>query len=1191
MCAQLALFLFMLASALPASLAFNIDTTNPDVYNGEQSDFFGYKVLQFVSGSEKGILVTAPLQNNGSGGVCKPDTSNRTTKCFHPKELSLKDQSVQVKHFGLSIAEDATQSQFTVCSPYIAHECYDNSYLNGVCYKVTQDLQEVSYIKPIFQECRKKTVELVFLFDGSGSMTEDEFTKNKDFIKDIMDNLKNTSIKFAAVQFATSYRTVFDFMDYNKGSARQKLEEERHMESLTNTHQALEFVLKNLFENKHAGASSDASKVLVLITDGDPSDSDDKRIINTYNETGIIRFVIGVKNVALDKLKIIASDPKDKFAFKIEQYDGLTGLLENFQKHIFSMEGDTRVARAEDMTDEMSQSGFSAAFYKDTLILGSVGSNSWRGALYERHDLTETRITDSHMQMDSYMGYSVSVGQINNAPLYFTGAPRFQHTGQVLLFRRDGSSWNASQRINGDQIGSYFGAELCTIDVDSDGDSDFLLVGAPLFYHPQKRSEGQIYVYTLTDEVLLRREMNVTAAPSMGRFGTSIASLADLNGDGLRDVAVGAPLEDANAGAVYIFLGDRQRGIRSVFSQRLRGQKIKPGIRFFGQAINGNIDLGEDDLPDLVIGSYGAAIVLRSRPVMNVRARLSFQPKEISVDHIDCSVNTDVILPMVSLTVCFAMAETTTSKAEAMKFGLNISYTLNVDPMRQSYRGFFRDRKTRSLSFTYELINEETCFQYFINMTKCVKDTLSPISIKLNFSQVDSQSTGAVLNVDGKTQAVVEVPFEKHCRKNDTCIAEIEVDFKLLTPTLLVAEEKYFNMSVTISNHGDDSYNTSLTLYYPPGLSFSRMVPIITETTRQTRHNCDDLEGVTDKTICGVSLPVYRSRSAATFQTSFHISTEYAWNETIAIGVTGESDNNNNNTVAAVTKHLPVQFEIKMAITVKEETTMYLKFTEEDTTPKRMIIQYKVDNPGWKAFPVNVTLSFPTKLHYDFEIENYQVLVQQNQTRCKSIAGMISESCLPEQECKTVQCDSFLLNKESSTEFMLSADIQFRDLQQRAQNNAFLKRYTGENAEVRFKSAINVHFNEQRYVLDSHKQQNTGMTKEETPLWKDNNPTNKWVEVRVEFIISPDQYLIIFTGTGLGLLLLIIATIIMYKLGCFKRKTVQYYQEQEEVAALQQEGTPSQNNGFGSQTEDGPPAEIKTLLDGDQSADTQTEVD
>lgn len=46
-----------------------------------------------------------------------------------------------------------------------------------------------------FSECTKKVVNLVFLFDGSGSMTEDEFTQNKVFIKDIMTTLNSTSIK------------------------------------------------------------------------------------------------------------------------------------------------------------------------------------------------------------------------------------------------------------------------------------------------------------------------------------------------------------------------------------------------------------------------------------------------------------------------------------------------------------------------------------------------------------------------------------------------------------------------------------------------------------------------------------------------------------------------------------------------------------------------------------------------------------------------------------------------------------------------------------------------------------------------------------------------------------------------------------------------------------------------------------
>ena len=64
----------------------------------------------------------------------------------------------------------------------------------------------------------------------------------------------------------------------------------------------------------------------------------------------------------------------------------------------------------------------------------------------------------------------------------------------------------------------------------------------------------------------LESVLNVTV-PSRGRFGTTVSSLADLNGDGLRDVAVGAPMEDDLRGAVYIYLGHQHTGIRPAFSQ------------------------------------------------------------------------------------------------------------------------------------------------------------------------------------------------------------------------------------------------------------------------------------------------------------------------------------------------------------------------------------------------------------------------------------------------------------------------------------------------------------------------------------------------------------------------------------------------------------------------------------------------
>uniref|UniRef100_A0A8C7CGS8 Zmp:0000001082 n=1 Tax=Oncorhynchus kisutch TaxID=8019 RepID=A0A8C7CGS8_ONCKI len=925
----------LLYPSFPAvsSMAFNIDEANPKIYKGEEKDFFGYKVLQFISGKEKGVMVSAPYQKNGSGGICR-----------------------------------------CACSPGLAHECDGNSYLNSICYQFNSQLQITSNFTPAFQECTKRIVDLVFLFDGSGSMTTEEFDKNKGFINNIMTTLKNSSIKFAAVQFSSIARTVFNFNDYQEGRALTNLWKEKHMSSLTNTHQAIDFLLKNIFENQAAGATADATKVLVIITDGNPSDTDKRfNSINGSEYKNIIRFVIGVKNVDLTKLKSLASEPKENNTFLIQDYDGLKGILDNLQKKIFNIEG-SKTALAGNLMKEMSQSGFSAVY--DTLVLGSVGSNNWRGSLFETEGQRseEREIQDPTLDKDSYMGYSVAVGKKNENLLYFTGAPRSEHMGRILLFNKVNINWTVAQRLSGEQMGSYFGAELCSVDIDSDGNTDFLLVGAPMFHQPPR--EGRIYVYTLTDKLELRMEMNVSVM-AQGRFGSSISSLTDLNGDGLKDVAVGAPLEDDHRGAVYIYLGEKLKGICPEFSQRISAARMRSKLQFFGQTIDGKMDLGEDGLTDIVVGTRGAVVVLRSRPVLSVSAHLHFHPSEISTDNFDCLAK-ETISPVVTLTACFNMAEATKSKAGALSAGMNVSYTLDVDPVRQRSRAFYNDtnKGARSLLSTVELRKEQTCFNHSVYMTQCVIDTLSPIIIQLNFSQSQSQqeSCTAILNTDSHTKAVVEVPFEKNCKENETCLAELEVDFNFITSTLLVVDQSYFNVTIRLSNHGDDSYNTSLTLLYPPGLSFSTMH--LLKSTRRTVFSCGGLEGEMDRTTCSVSIPVYRSKTTVS---------DYL--------------------------DIPVQ------------------------------------NLGFNSVPVTVTFTFPTKLEHRFEMKDYEI-----------------SYCSPEKYCKSIECESFLLDKFLTVTFVLSGNVSFKDLDQHAKSLSLPKKFTGDRETVNFISFVKLGYDKKRYA-------------------------------------------------------------------------------------------------------------------------------
>ncbi|XP_065327248.1 integrin alpha-L-like [Pelmatolapia mariae] len=612
-------------TATSVCLAFNIDTTATRIFTTEQKDFFQNKVLQLLSDKNNGTLVTAPEQ-------------------LGPEESCTSDLN-------------------------LTHRCI------------------------IVPERTNRSMEVVFLFDGSASMSEAEFNKNKDFIVEIMDSLRDTPVMFAAVQFSTRVHKVFDFNDYAAGRALDKLKNDKHLKGLTATHRALEFVLDEMFENPAAGASPDVTKVLILITDGDPSDTDRRGIVKRYDDKNIIRLVIGVKDARLDKFRAIASEPKHRNAFKIENYDGLTGVLENLQEKIFTVQG---------CTAPLAEfSGLSAVFKKvcSTTAVSNCSNNSYLNIVcHQIPNLQQTSSSVVEASMDErefnkikdfieeIMGslrnttfaavqFSTRVHKVFDFNDYEAGraldklkndkhlksltnthrALKFvldeifdnNATGaspdvtKVLILITDGDPSDTDRRgiikryddknitrlvvgvrdaklekfrviasepkhrnafkiedfdglpgvlenlqkniitVEGctaplaefsgfsavfKKIGSYFGAELCSLDVDSDGSTDFLLVGAPQFHLPQVKKEGRVYIYSVSDETVLESNQDVTG-PSMGRFGTTISSFPDLNGDGLRDVAVGAPLEDDKSGAVYIYHGNRQRGIVSTFSQ------------------------------------------------------------------------------------------------------------------------------------------------------------------------------------------------------------------------------------------------------------------------------------------------------------------------------------------------------------------------------------------------------------------------------------------------------------------------------------------------------------------------------------------------------------------------------------------------------------------------------------------------
>uniref|UniRef100_A0A8B9I7S2 Integrin subunit alpha E n=1 Tax=Anser brachyrhynchus TaxID=132585 RepID=A0A8B9I7S2_9AVES len=425
---------------------------------------------------------------------------------------------------------------------------------------------------------------------------------------------------FAVVQYGFEIKTEFDLREnWNPNATLQKVLDIVQVCNVTKTASAMQHALDSIFIESH-GSRKDAAKIMIVLTDGEIllDEMNLTTVINSPKMAGVERYAIGVgdafkKPKALNELRLIASGPDDTNVFQVTNYSALDGLLSTLQQSIIGIEG----TQGDALEYELAQSGFSVQILdKRVLMFGAVGAFDWSGGilLYDLATKTAVFLNESKEEAKkakySYLGYSVAVVRTGYGPLYVAGAPRHSMTGKVLVFQ-DG---HLKQTLQGEQVGSYFGSELCPLDVNRDGETDLLLVGAP-FYHIQGE-EGRVYVYRLETETgsfTLEGHLNVQVTTQFARFGFTVASIGDINGDGYEDIAVGAPLEDhlsnsSSFGSIYIFNGEKDK-IKSSFSQRVKASEISAGLQYFGQSIDGGFDFTDDGLQDIAVGSLENVVV------------------------------------------------------------------------------------------------------------------------------------------------------------------------------------------------------------------------------------------------------------------------------------------------------------------------------------------------------------------------------------------------------------------------------------------------------------------------------------------------------------------------------------------------------------------------------------------------------
>jgi len=195
-----------------------------------------------------------------------------------------------------------------------------------------------------------------------------------------------------------------------------------------------------------------------------------------------------------------------------------------------------------------------------------------------------------------------------------------------MLFMDDNGQVDQEQKISsdaGDFAGNLddddlFGSAVAGIgDLDGDGAFD-LAVGAP-GGDENGPGRGEVWILFLDTEGKVLREQKISDSDGDfngdldddDRFGSAIAAIGDVNGDGITDLAVGAPNDDDgsnNAGAVWILFmrmdGSVDAWQKVSDSEGSFGGSLD-GEDHFGAAVAGIGDLDDDGIPDLVVGAPG----------------------------------------------------------------------------------------------------------------------------------------------------------------------------------------------------------------------------------------------------------------------------------------------------------------------------------------------------------------------------------------------------------------------------------------------------------------------------------------------------------------------------------------------------------------------------------------------------------
>ncbi|XP_010627811.1 integrin alpha-10 [Fukomys damarensis] len=877
---------------------FNLDVYHPRLFTGPPEAEFGYSVLQHVGGGQRWMLVGAPWDGPSGdrrGDVYRcPIDSPHSAPCAksHLGDYQLGNSSHPAvnMHLGMSLLQTDADGGFLACAPLWSRACGSSVFSSGICARVDASFRPRGSLAPTAQRC-PTYMDVVIVLDGSNSIYP--WSEVQTFLRRLVGRLfiDPEQIQVGLVQYGES-----PVHEWSLGDFRTKGEVVRAARNLsrqegreTKTAQAILVACTEGFSQSRGGRP-EAARLLVVVTDGESHDGEELPAALKACEAGkVTRYGIAVlghylrrqrdPTSFLREIRAIASDPDERFFFNVTDEAALTDIVDALGDRIFGLEG-SHGENESSFGLEMSQIGFSTHQLKDGILFGMVGAYDWGGSvlwleegqrLFPPRTALEDEFPPALQNHAAYLGYSVSSMLLpGGRRLFLSGAPRFRHRGKVIAFqlKKDGTV-RVAHSLQGEQIGSYFGSELCPLDTDGDGTTDVLLVAAPMFLGPQNKETGRVYVYQVGQQSLLMLQGILQPEPPQdARFGFAMGALPDLNQDGFTDVAVGAPLEDGHRGALYLFHG-AQGGVRPHPAQRIAAVSMPQALSYFGRSVDGRLDLDGDDLVDVAVGAQGAAVLLSSQPIVRVAPSLDVTPAAISVVRRDCRRRGQEAVCLTA-TLCFHVTSRSPGRWDRQFY---MWMTASLDEWTAGARAAFDGSGQRLSPVRLQLrLGNVTCEQLHFHVQD-TSDYLRPVVLTATFALDNTTKSGPVLDEGSPTSVQKLVPFSKDCGPDNECVtdlvlrANMDIRGSRKAPFVVQGGRRKVLASATLENRKENAYNTSLSLTFSKNLHLAslipqRDIPVKVECAAPTPH----------ARLCSVGYPAFQTGAKVTFLLEFEFS-------------------------------------------------------------------------------------------------------------------------------------------------------------------------------------------------------------------------------------------------------------------------------------------------------------------------------